>query len=359
MDTEYLCNDAKLLAITDFHLVNAAALREVPDTITVCRARRRLTKLIDADGRVTGFDNARLFDFIGCAVTDLAHLARLLAYLAGRADCCIVRGGVIDPTRAHAVRRLLHPDPQTGEAPTLHEVPRWWLSLDVDGMDRPADLPADDLAGCAAAAIRRLPAPFHGAACVAQATGSHGIKRGLYLRMWFWLSRPVSGAELKRWLRGVPVDHAVFGPAQPIYTAAPVFTRGATDPLPNRMVTLAGAATVPVPPPGSLAPPPLRRLAPLPAKDDCRAARYAAAALTNAAVRVASASVGARHGTILSEARSLARFIDAGLLHESEVRAVLMQAGQHAGKPGDEVQSMMSWAIAHPRAIALPEGLAR
>jgi hypothetical protein len=329
------------------------------DTITVARARRRLTKLIDAAGEVTGYDRARLYDFITCPAADLAALAHLLARLARRPDCCIVRGGVIDPTRARAVRRLIHLDPQTGETPTLQEVPHLWLALDVDGMDRPAALPADDLAGCGAEAIRRLPAAFRGATCIAQASSTHGIKPGLRLRLWFWLSRPVSGAELKRWLRGVPVDHAVFRPAQPIYTAAPVFGIGATDPLSRRMVILPGAPTVLVPSPEALAPPPPRPLASLPRKDDSRAARYASAALTNAAARVVSAGIGSRHDTILSEAQGLARFVGAGLLREADVREVLARAGGHAGKPDDEVQSLVSWAIAHPRGAALPEGFAR
>ena len=87
-----------------------------------------------------------------------------------------------------------------------------------------------------------LPPTFTGAACIVQATASHGIKPGARLRLWFWCDRSLSGAECKRWLGKVPVDHSVFGAAQPIYTAAPVFADGAAEHLPCRLLALPGRA---------------------------------------------------------------------------------------------------------------------
>jgi hypothetical protein len=58
--------------------------------------------------------------------------------------------------------------------------------------------------------------------------------------LWFWCDRPVTGAELRHWLRGAPVDPSVFGAAQPVYTATPVFAIGAADPLPHRLLLLPG-----------------------------------------------------------------------------------------------------------------------
>ena len=71
----------------------------------------------------------------------------------------------------------------------------------------------------------------------------------------YWFDRPVSNAELKACLKGVPyLDWKVFSVAQAIYTAGPIF-EGATDPIPSRFARirgLAGDATayVPTPSPG-------------------------------------------------------------------------------------------------------------
>jgi hypothetical protein len=58
------------------------------------------------------------------------------------------------------------------------------------------------------------------------------------------------------------VDLSVFGAAQPIYTAAPLFV-GMADPLPRRLAVLTGAVPeVPVPDRDALAPPLARRAPP-------------------------------------------------------------------------------------------------
>ncbi len=151
----------------------------------------------------------------------------------------------------------------------------------------------------------------------------------------------------------------MFLPAQPIYTAAPVFAAGATDPLPARLALLAGIASeVAVPAPAALQPPPPRPPAPLPRPTDTKASRYAFAALRGATVRVATAPVSGRHRTMLREARGLARFIAAGLLTERTVRDALGGAAEQAGKTKDEAEAVVDWALLHPTATALPEGVA-
>src|SRR4051794_6660360 len=114
-----------------------------------------------------------------------------------RADVAVVRGAILNPNHTVRVRRLLHADAETGDAPTLRDVPRWWLALDVDGLDVPPDTDPRDLAVCGRSVQHRLPSPFQNVACVVQATASHGIWSGAHLRYWYWLSRPATGAELK------------------------------------------------------------------------------------------------------------------------------------------------------------------
>jgi hypothetical protein len=97
----------------------------------------------------------------------------------------------------------------------------------------------------------------------------------------------------------------------------------------------------------------------MPRVGDAGAGRYAFAALANAAVRVQRAGKGNRHYTIVHEARSLARFVSAGLLTQTDVTGVLRGAGVIAGKPERETDSIIAWAISHPSNAVLPEDLAR
>jgi hypothetical protein len=114
-----------------------------------------------------------------------------------------------------------------------------------------------------------LPEPFHEAACAWQATSQAGLRPGLRYRLWFVLSRPLLGRELAAWCERPEVDPCVFRPAEPIYTAAPVFD-GRHDPVPRRVGLLGGLEpAVPVPT-GCRAGP---LAAPAPGRDASRPAR--------------------------------------------------------------------------------------
>jgi hypothetical protein len=321
-----------------------------PDTLTVIRARgRRLAKLIRADGTVEGYDDAKHFDLFTVLVQDLAALHRLLGHLLHRPDCAVVRGEVANPDQVRRVRRLLHPDPKTGEAPTIREAPRVWLAIDVEGVQRPASVPAADLSACAAEAVGRLPDAFHNMRCIVQASGSHCIKPDIRLRLWYWLSRPATGEELKRWFRGAPADPSVFGAAQVIFTAAPIIADGAFDPLPVRLAMLPGAQTVQVPSPTPVPDRPCPTAPPLRLAGRLSADRYVRGALVRAADRIMRAEL--RHPAILAECRGLARFVRAGLLTESDLRAVIGRAAQAVGKDDEaEIASCVAWGLLHPSA---------
>ena len=336
-------------------------MNRTPDTLTVLRSQGpRLAKLLHADGQCEPYDRARTFTMHPVPVDGVGSLARLLARLLLRPDCCAIRGAPLDPANTSPVRRLLYSCRQTGELPTVREQARHWLALDVDGLPRPPDVPAADLAACARAALAALPPAFTGAKCVVQATAGHAVKPGLRLRLWFWCSLAMAGGELKRWLcpnGAAPsaIDQSVFAPAQMIYTAAPVFAPGAADPLPARLLVLDGAEAVVPPPPASLTPPPL------PPRPDVATpvtlgtgASYTRHALARAVQRITSG--GPRHPAIVSEARSLARLVAAGWLAESELRAVLHEAARQAGKDDEgEVAKCIAWGLAHPSTGRVPE----
>jgi hypothetical protein len=329
------------------------------DSITIVRARgRRLAKVIHADGTIEAYDAARTVDLVEIPIADLAALGRLLLRLEHRRDCCIVRGGIADPARVRGVRRLLHPDPDTGDAPTLRDVSRRWLPLDFDDLPRPGEITAPDLPACAGIAIEALPDAFREVQGIVQATASHGIVPGIRLRLWYWLDRPTTGAELKRWLRGAPIDTSVFGAAQVIYTAAPLFLPGAHDPLPTRIAVVSGSRPeVIVPPATALAPPP-RKPPAMPKVDARGAGRYGFGALRSGVVCVARATTGTRHQSLLSEARGLARLVATGLLREDSVRTALVRAAGMAGLEEAEAEAVVAWGLAHP-ATSPPRGPGR
>lgn len=328
------------------------------DELTILRARgRKLCKTIRADGSIVGYDNAKTFDLSERSVSKLADFHTVRRELATRRDCAVVRGGIADPSRTRGVRRLLHEDRKTGDPPTLLDVPRRWLALDFDGLTLPKNHPPDCIFSCGIAACMTLPREFRGVGFLAQATGSHGLKAGAHLRLWCWLSRPATGAELAVWMRGTPhLDRASFSAAQLIFTAGPIFEPPMTDPLPQRLMLLDGPPAVRVPAPEALRPPPAPPPKPMPDLGDSRCARYAFAAMRNAAMRISTAPVGSRHATILREARSLARLVGAGMLGEAEARRVVSEAAAAAGKNDSrEIEGALAWGAAHPSPAPIRE----
>jgi hypothetical protein len=90
-------------------------------------------------------------------------------------------------------------------------------------------------------ALRRLPPAFRHVSCFWQVTGSAGFKDGFRLRTWHWLSRAVTGAQLKCWLspaieRGL-IDPCTLVEVQPHYIGCTVV--GGPDPCPERFGVLA------------------------------------------------------------------------------------------------------------------------
>lgn len=329
------------------------------ERLTVLRARgRRLAKSIMVDGTVVPYDAAKTFDLLDHSVPDLDVLAEMLTYLLTRPDLAVVRAAIADPSRTRCVRRLVHHCPASGDEPTLREQPRRWLALDLDGLPLPTGLDPCDLAECGTYARGLLPPAFHDTRCVVGASASHAIKPGARLRVWVWLARALTGAEVSRWLTNAPVDHAVFRPAQLIYTAAPVFACGVVDPMSVRLIKLPGnAAEVSVPPPDALASHSARTTKRLPHPTEPGASRYALSALTSATTRVAGAAVNSRHYTMVSEARGLARLVNVGLLAERDMRRALAGAAERCGKTAAEAEAVVTWALNHPSGASLPEGL--
>jgi hypothetical protein len=319
------------------------------DSVTVLRCARQLrqSKIIRPN-EIIDYSTAKTFDGFTATVGNLDDLGKLIARLMESPRLCVVRGELVAGRRAEGIRRLVHQDPETGEPPTLRDAPRRWLALDVEGVERPADVAAGDIEACARVALTRLPWGLQSAACVAQATAGHGIKPGIRLRLWYWLDRPTWGAELKRWLNGTPCDPAVFSAGQVIYTAAPVF-EGCEDHLPHRITCLNGARMVAVPSPAALAPAPPspepERTTLEPGTD--KASRYGRKALERALAAISTAPVNSRHDTARREASGLAKLVGRGLLHRDDLVRGVGIALQRAGKTRQEGEAVAVWALSH------------
>lgn len=312
--------------------------------VTVLRSRGpRFAKTLHGDGPMTPYGDARTVDLATIDVADLAALHVMLGHLILRPDLCIVRAAIADPGRVHGVRRLLHPDPDTGDQPTLREVPRRWLALDMDDLAAPAGIDVTDLAACSAAARLALPHDFRDAALIVQASASHGVKPGLRLRVWCWLSRPMMGQDAQRWLRGVPgLDLATLRPAQVIYTAAPILTDGATDPLPHgRLHVSEGAPVVQVPDLPDPTPPPRLafRSAPIHAGDT--AGRRLAALVSFAAINVPRQ----RNDRLYWATCRAAALVQDGHVDAATARAAMAEAGRMAGLPPQEADATVASAL--------------
>jgi hypothetical protein len=317
------------------------------DTITVARSYGPvLTKRL-APGKVQACDNAKRFDLFTRTITGLGDLEELLRTLLSRPDCAVVRGGIADPARTRNVRRLLYASKESGEPASLIDAPRYWLALDFDALPVPPALDLTDLIECGKLARAVLPAAFHAATCLVQATGQHTIN-GAHLRLWFWLTRATSDFELKVWLRAAPVDHSLFNPAQLVYTAGPLFTDGLADPLPERLAVLFGADdVVAVPDPAVLRPRPSRP--PPPPSGHVHASGHTSMALMTVATSVLRAPVGQRHKTLVLGARRLAELETAGLLAPAETETLLIKAARGCGLAlerdlEDEVARILAWA---------------
>lgn len=160
----------------------------------------------------------------------------MLTSLRSRPDLFVVRGETEPGTGI--VRR------SNGLGAPFVETPRYWAMLDIDGQTCP-DFPANPAEG--AALIRQtLPEPFRMASCYWHASSSAGFKPGARLHLWFWLSRPLSSAEWRAWVRdwSVRPDWQIFKTVQPHYTSDPVLL--VPDPMAVRSGILPGEPHVEV-----------------------------------------------------------------------------------------------------------------
>lgn len=216
------------------------------ETITVLRSLKgRLAKVWRANGVIDPYEGAYHYEVEEHQVDGVEALSALLMRLAKQPDRCVIRGqwiedGTVDNTRKRTRRQNV----------CFSDAPRRFLALDVDQFQPLASDPVLEPDEAAREFVETmLPAEFHDAAFHLQLSNSAGApgKEGvLKAHLWFWLSEPLTGAQLTAWQKrtGAAFDPAFFRQVQINYTADPIFEEGVLDPVPVREVFVPGRPEV-------------------------------------------------------------------------------------------------------------------
>jgi hypothetical protein len=205
------------------------------------REDRKTGKIVKTPyGRETHFQ-VRQVDLI----SGFDHLCKSLNTLTQRPFAFVIRGDPLPGADLAKTRRLLYPDPETGEPATFAAVARNWFAVDIDKVKKPVAIdPVSDPDGAIEHLIGLLPPELHDAGCWWQFTCSQSLPEcddTLSARLWFWLLDPLDDASLTRWALsankaagGRLIDPSLYRAVQPHYVADPIFEDGLRDPLHRR-----------------------------------------------------------------------------------------------------------------------------
>ena len=207
--------------------------------VTVARThspRLVLTKIVYPNGDSDSFSSVAHYDFYPRPVFNMNELHALLAKVMLDTRSCFLRSVPMDNANVRNVRRICRNDNPHGP-PTLIEWPQNWFALDIDNYARSTG--NIELDACRV--LLSLPPVFRDARCLALATSSYGgkTKMGISLRLWFWNDTQITSYDLRRYFESYykVVDLGLFGPAQCIYVAPPIFV-GCADPIAQRLVEI-------------------------------------------------------------------------------------------------------------------------
>ncbi len=224
--------------------------------ITLLRAgsNKSLAKIWRTDGRVAPAANATWFQGKEIPVGTVEDICLVLDVIEKWPRVALVKEAIAPGVNVNRLRRRCSAgvDEHTGEPfpAGLVVVPRAWIVLDIEKLQRPPSLDFDDGPGLATYARDCLPNEFKPATCVWQLSGRSGHASWLdeiRVHLFFMLDAPVLPAAWKWFFTGSKfVDLSAFDKAKLIFTAAPIVERG-TDPIALRHGVLHGEPTVFVP----------------------------------------------------------------------------------------------------------------
>jgi hypothetical protein len=206
------------------------------DTITFlqCKQPLVLTKTWH-NGSIRDYDTAKHFRVYEKPVDGIERLAKLLKGAAGEPRYAAIRGAHTGETLEDVTRTMTN----------FTDRPRHWVMFDIDGFTPEVSPVESPEAGVREWIVKTLPEAFQSVACYWQLSASAGHSSrdpaGLRAHVWFWLDRPISGNQWKRWAEhnNIKVDKSVFSPVQLHYTANPVIELG-SDPYIERSGLIKG-----------------------------------------------------------------------------------------------------------------------
>jgi hypothetical protein len=213
------------------------------DQVTILHARKNLSKLWRADGKIESYDSAKLFEPQVFSVSNGRELSTLLTQLESKQKSCIIRGRFVGLEEAARREDLsgLRSGTVLRRKTLFEDQPLHTVLIEVDDFQPTIFDPMYEPEREAAIGeyiAARLPACFHKASFHWQLSNSfgHPDKPGLRVHLWFWLATPRTSAELKAWAKAIDLkaDRAVFDEIQVHYTANPRFESGVADPVVTR-----------------------------------------------------------------------------------------------------------------------------
>ena len=181
----------------------------------------------------TSYGMGKYFDCNAVQVEGLQDLSKALTGLEEQSTKFVIRGSLkngVSPI--NVVRR------SKGPMATFEACERKWLLIDIDELELPSkwsefNKHVDEIVDHA---TNKLPLEFHGVDTHWQFSSSMGMKNGIRLHLWYWLSRSVSDQEAEAWVTeaDTKIDRALYRAVQPHYTSAPVFGAGVSNPVTTR-----------------------------------------------------------------------------------------------------------------------------
>jgi DNA polymerase III delta prime subunit len=204
-------------------------------------AVKTFTTRDDGELHVEGYGRAKTFTAEQITIDERG---KWLRRLTNNRDSFVVMGEPVGWEPGQKRRRLS--SERDGDDPTLIDVPRSWMPVDIDHLDFEPMAAVDDGETLCLEVLGRL--GLRGTYCVWHLTNSHGFQGKTRVRLWLRLGKPATCAQMKeyatqRW-GGEKVqdesgshpliDMVVYRPAQPIYTGDPILV-GVDDPCQERV----------------------------------------------------------------------------------------------------------------------------
>lgn len=212
------------------------------DSITFLESKNvNLCKVFSgSEYKATSYSLARFFDVVSKDVSCLDDLAKAVLSYSQKHTICVIRGELIDKSESKRVLRRCKDkiNKETGEIEraTFKPQPRQWCMFDIDNVEYTGDGNFKNSSHVMSwLRDNILPDDLKITDFFYQCSSSWGIKNDKTIKahIWFWLDRKYSDSELKQYVKknNLPFDTAMFNPVQVHYTANPIFTDGAIDPL--------------------------------------------------------------------------------------------------------------------------------